>query len=169
MNILSCLFSFKCLHVNVAEEKDRKKVNSIPKRCERILRYKTNMLVYDEPLEEFVDRILERFYDSTGKRPVKTGSNPSSTSSNLGNTRSSTLTKSQVVFPIIEVESPRTPILDEEDFAPGMNSTECDSLRAGPMTAGNSRFQNDGHSPLSSRSRYQYYIFIYSLKIKYFS
>ncbi len=41
-------------------------VNSIPKRCERILRYEMNMHVYDEPLEVFVERILERFYDSTG-------------------------------------------------------------------------------------------------------
>ena len=77
----------------VKEEKDRKKVNSIPKRCERILRYEINMLVYDEPLEVFVDRILERFYDSTGKRPVKNRSNASSTSSNLGNTRSYTMSK----------------------------------------------------------------------------
>ncbi|XP_023334457.1 uncharacterized protein LOC111705967 isoform X2 [Eurytemora carolleeae] len=123
----------------VKEEKDRKKVNSIPRRCERILRYEMNMHVYDEPLEVFVDRILERFYDSTGKRPVKKGSNASSTSSNLGNTRSSTI--------------PKNPNLDGDDFAPSMNSTEYDSLRTGPMIAGDSRFQYDDHSLLSSRSR----------------
>ena len=139
----------------VKEEKDRKKVNSIPKRCERILRYEINMLVYDEPLEVFVDRILERFYDSTGKRPVKNRSNASSTSSNLGNTRSYTMSKSKVVVPIIveSSASPRNPIFDGEDFVPGMNSTECDSLRAGPMTAGENRFHHDDLSPLSSRSR----------------
>ena len=39
---------------------------------------------------------------------------------------------------------------------------ECDSLRAGPMTAGENRFHHDDLSPLSSRSRLPG--FIYSLK-----
>ena len=54
-------------NVFILEEEDRRKVKSIPRKCEKILKQNVQMFVFMTPLNTFIQRFMDQFYEKTGK------------------------------------------------------------------------------------------------------
>jgi len=127
------------------EEADRKKVNQIPKKCEKLLQTDFSLTIFGEPLEAFIAKIDEKMLDYNGRKPQ--GKKPAAKGKSqtiTGATRSSQRTTGLCKATSLMSSTPSSNLIETRS-----TSTLTRSSRAG---GGGNRQRADAATPLTATS-----------------